>query len=90
MNREELALLLADTAEAEIRYRNQLAREMYWRGYRQAEDDMAARWNEIARPAVRRGPDFAELERRRWGDGGREHFGAPRPGDYRGRGVKAA
>ena len=27
-------------------------------------------------------PDFAELERRRYGPGGRAHFGDPRPGDY--------
>lgn len=26
----------------------------------------------------------AELEERRWGPGGREHFGDPRPGDYMG------
>ena len=26
------------------------------------------------------GVPFAELERRRWGPGGREHFGDPRPG----------
>jgi hypothetical protein len=47
------AFLIADLAEAETRYRLQLGREMYWLGYRQAEYDMAARWNEIARHAVR-------------------------------------
>src|SRR5215472_9287266 len=30
------------------------------------------------------GPTWAELERRRWGPGGRAHFGDPRPGDYEG------
>ncbi len=29
-------------------------------------------------------PAFAELERRRWGPGGRARFGDPRPTDYRG------
>lgn len=29
-------------------------------------------------------PDHAELEHQRWGPGGREHFGDPRPGDYPG------
>ena len=32
----------------------------------------------------------AELERRRWGPGGRERFADPRPGDYPGRGSAAA
>jgi hypothetical protein len=31
-----------------------------------------------------------ELEIRRWGPGGREHFGDPRPGDFQGRGGEAA
>ena len=58
--------------------------------YADAEDDMAQRWDEITRPATRKGPDFAELERRRWGEGGREHFGDPRPGDFPGRRASAA
>ena len=32
----------------------------------------------------------AELDRRRWGPGGRERFADPRPGDYPGRGTAAA
>jgi hypothetical protein len=35
------------------------------------------------------GQPFAELERRRWGPGGRAHFGDPRPDDYPGRGGEA-
>jgi hypothetical protein len=35
-------------------------------------------------------PPFAELELRRWGPGGREHFGDPRPGQFEGRGGAAA
>jgi hypothetical protein len=30
------------------------------------------------------GPTHVELERRRWGAGGRAHFADPRPGDYLG------
>jgi hypothetical protein len=48
----------------------------------------------IARPVARGGVGVAELELRRWGPGGREHFGDPRPDDYTGgpvdwRGLKA-
>lgn len=32
-------------------------------------------------------PAYAELELRRWGPGGREHFGDPRPGDFKGFGA---
>jgi hypothetical protein len=54
-------------------------------GYCQAEADMAQAWQEAARPLSRPGPSHAELERLRWGPGGRARFGDPRPGDYRGR-----
>lgn len=64
-------------------------REAYRRGdqdgYARAHDEMAERWNRIATPIARGGPDFTELERRRWGPAGREHFGAHRPGDFPGR-----
>ena len=56
---------------------------MYAAGYAAAEADMDARWNRIARAAVR-GPSNAELEEKRWGPGGREHFADPRPGDFPG------
>ena len=45
-----------------------------------------AGWVRIASPIARGGPAYAELERRRYGPGGREHFGDPRPGDFRGTG----
>lgn len=85
----------ADVAEAETAYRNQLGREMYaagradgyQAGYRQAEADMAARWNQAAR-TVTAGPSFAELEERRWGPGGRARFADPRPGDFPGRSTQ--
>lgn len=84
------ALLIADLTESETRYRLRFGREMFWRGYRQAEDDMAVRWKRIAAPVASNRPGLAELERRRWGPAGREHFGDPRPGDFPGRGSAAA
>jgi hypothetical protein len=89
------AVEAAGLAEAETRYRHQLAREMYQAGhadgylagYRQAGADQAARWNQIARAALD-GPARAELEERRWGPGGQEHFADPRPGDFPGRGAQ--
>ena len=44
-------------------------------------------WIEAATPIANGGPTFAELELRRWGPGGRAHFGDPRPGDFPGRGA---
>ena len=89
------AIEAASLAEAETAYRNQLGREMYQAGhadgyqagYRQAEADQAARWNQINRPAID-GPSHAELEERRWGPGGRAHFADPRPGDFPGLGTR--
>lgn len=48
-----------------------------------------AAWNAIARPIARGAYELshAEIEELRWGPGGREHFGDPRPGDYPGRGA---
>jgi hypothetical protein len=86
MNPRE-AIEAAELAEAETAYRLQLAREMYQAGRRDAEADMAARWAQIARPAVH-GMSQAELEERRWGPGGRAHFADPRPGDFPGRGAQ--
>jgi hypothetical protein len=88
----EEAIDAAGLAEAETAYRSQLAREMYQAGhadghragYRQADADQAARWNQTARAALD-GPAHAELEERRWGPGGRARFADPRPGDFPGR-----
>ena len=89
------AIEAANAIEAETRYRSQLAREMYQAGhadgyragYRQADADQAARWNQIARTATG-GPAHAELEKRRWGPGGRARFADPRPGDFPGRSAQ--
>ena len=79
----EEAIAEAELAEAESRYRNQVGRLMYEAGRRDAEADMADRWDRIARPAVH-GVDHTVLEERRWGPAGREHFADPRPGDFPG------
>jgi|SRR5271157_3892176 len=80
------AIEAAELTEAETRYRNQVGRLMYEAGRRAAEAEMAAQWSRVT--AVVRGPDLAELEARRWGPGGRAHFGDPRPGDFPGRGAR--
>lgn len=80
----EEAIEAAELADAEIRYRHQMAREMYAfgherglaEGYVLAVADVKAVQHGIVRDA--------ELEARRWGPGGREHFGDARPGDYPG------
>jgi hypothetical protein len=79
----EEAIEAAELVAAEIRYRNQLGREMFEAGRQAAEAEMAERWARIADPVVR-GQSCAELEERRWGPGGRAHFADPRPGDYPG------
>ena len=59
-------------------------------GRRLEAEERDAAWNRIAGPIARGGDSYAELELRRWGPGGREHFGDPRPGDYPGRRESAA
>ena len=83
MNPQE-AIEAAELTEHETAYRNQLARQMYEAGRRDAEADMARFWAETARQ-VTRGVSHAELEQRRWGPGGRAHFADPRPSDFPGR-----
>ena len=77
------AMDAAEVAEAETAYRLQLAREMYQAGRRDAEADMAQAWRRAA--AAVNGPQLKEIEERRWGPGGRQAFGNPRPGDFPGR-----
>ena len=56
--------------------------------YRRGQADEARHrdrlWREAAEPIAHGGPTFAELERRRWGPGGRVRFGDAREGDYMG------
>lgn len=89
---EAEAIAAAELVEAETRYRHQLAREMseqaateaYERGategYARAITDVKAAQHGLVRDL--------ELETLRWGPGGREHFAAPRPGDFPGRDVR--
>jgi hypothetical protein len=53
-------------------------------GRRQAEAEQERAWYAVAHPIAAGGISFAELERRRWGPGGRARAGEPRPGDYPG------
>ena len=80
------AIEAAELTEAETRYRNQVGRLMYEAGRRDAEAEMADRWSRVAAPV--RGPDLEEIEARRWGPGGRAHFGDARPNDYPGRAAQ--
>ena len=90
----EQAIEAAEQVEAETAYRLQMARDAYEAGhadgyragYRQADADQAARWNQAARAIDGRAQ--AELEERRWGPGGRAHFADPRPGDFPGRSAQ--
>jgi hypothetical protein len=77
----------AELVEVEERYRRQVGREMYAAGRRDAEAEMAGRWNRIAGPVsrARDAGGIEEIEARRWGPGGRAHFADPRPGDFPGR-----
>lgn len=79
------AIEAAELAEAEIRYRNQLAREMYAAGRRDAEAAAYVRGVADVKSALHGVVRDAELAARRWGPGGRAHFADPRPGDFPGR-----
>jgi hypothetical protein len=86
--------VLALSGEREMWLRRMLAAERAayergradgWRdGFEAAYREIEAAWHAVADPVARGGPSHAELERRRWGPGGREHFGDPRPDDYMG------
>lgn len=83
------AIEAAELVEAETRYRLRFAREVrdvtaaqeYERGaaegYMRAIADLKAFQHAEVRDA--------ELDARRWGPGGRAHFGDPRPSDFPGR-----
>jgi uncharacterized protein YecA (UPF0149 family) len=72
---------------AELELRRQLAREAYaagrvegWReGYERGARLRETEWPSVV--AALRGPCLAELELLRYGPGGRQHFGDPRPTD---------
>ena len=74
------AIEAAELAEAEIRYRHQVAREMAEAGYERGRE--AGYLQAIADvKAVQHGLVLdAELEARRWGPGGRGALRRPAPG----------
>ena len=84
-----VAMLLAAQGDlrAELALRRQLCREAYeaglaegWRrGYERGARLVEAEWPAVVAPLS--GPSLAELERVRWGSGGRERFGDPRLSD---------
>lgn len=84
MNREEILELSDERAQWEA-YALSVARRMYEAGYAAGRADEARDADRLWAAARPRpfpvGPSIAELELRRWGPGGREHFGDPRPGD---------
>ena len=84
----DAAIAAAELAEAESRYRNELAREMAAAAFERGQ--LAGRVQAAADiKAVQHGLVLdAELEARRWGPGGRAHFADPRPGDFPGRQVQ--
>jgi hypothetical protein len=79
------AIAAAELAEAETRYRLQVAREMGDRGYERGVAAGIALAAESYKAAQRGIVLDAELETRRYGPGGRAHFADPRPGDFPGR-----
>jgi hypothetical protein len=91
-------LLAMPDPDAEVACRRVLCRAAWRDGYacglaagrRQEAAERDALWAAAAGPIARGGAPAAELELRRWGPGGREHFGDPRPGDYLGREARHA
>ena len=82
------AIDAAELAEAEIRFRNQLAREMAEAAYERGQADGYVRAIADVK-AVQHGAVLdAQLEVARYGPGGRAHFADPRPGDFRGRAAR--
>ena len=59
-------------------------REGYDAGFANGGEELFARRRALP-PVVTTGETRAELELRRWGPGGREHFSDPRRGDFQGR-----
>ena len=87
MNRGEV---LALSAERDAWLARLLAAERaaylrgYHQGFRDGGEELYARRRALPPAACPGGPSLAELERLRWGPGGRQRFGDPRPGDRKG------
>jgi hypothetical protein len=57
----------------------------YQSGYAACDSELRRSWYAATHPIAVSGVPHEELERRRWGPGGRAGAGDPRPGDYPGR-----
>jgi hypothetical protein len=87
MSAVQMLLNAMPDPSAELEFWRQLACEAYrdgcragWKlGYEQGARLRAAEWSSVVAPL--NGLDHTELELRRWGPGGREHFGDPQPAD---------
>lgn len=87
-------LELSDERDQQDRLREKVEREAFQAGRRRGHDEgrreyeaqETEAWRRILQPFSQDRPTFQEVEERRWGPGGREHFGDPRPGDFVGRG----
>ena len=80
----EAAIEAAEMVELEGRYRDQIAREAAEAAYERGLLDGAVEAIEAYKAQQHGLVRDAELETRRWGPGGREHFADPRPGDFPG------
>lgn len=89
----EMVLEVSDLRDLYQRVALDMAAEAFkaGRAYERAEQDRERNREHrlrAAHPAViNLSPTHRELEERRWGPGGREHFADPRPGDYPGRAL---
>ena len=79
-------LALSDERDQWERRLQAEGRAAYQAGYEDALRDADRTWarEPLHAPMLLDEPSLAELELRRYGPEGREHFGDPRPGDYTG------
>ena len=88
----QLVIALSDERDEWRRFAWQLWREGFEAAELARADDYARGLADGAYCRKRAQQDLVEaarLDRLRWGDAGRAHFGDPRPGDFPGRGVQA-
>lgn len=90
-HREAVVLALSDERDIWLRRLLDAERDAYRAGHDQghaagyaAGYEQAVRDWKVTAGLLPGGPAYAELERRRYGPGGRERFADPRPGDFPG------
>jgi hypothetical protein len=93
VNADEV-LELSDERDQHDRRLLDAVRRAYLDGYRDGHADACREqdenWRQTPPLRIAAGPAYAVLEQLRYGPGGREHFGDPRPGDFPGRRESAA